>query len=564
MTTFTSQETPFARLARLCQELEQTSSRLELARLVADFLQQLHPDEVAPAARLVLGQPFPPWDERALNLSWAGLMEVVSGLIRASPQERGEITRDAVDGGQVVEMLLEAARTVPVQPPPLTILDVQRAFEAIAETAGRGSRARKAELLRDLLLRATPVEAKYIAKNVLGEMRHGVSEGIMLEAIARAAGVKPALVRRANQRCGDPGEVAAIALRLGREGLEAVPVRVGRPLKPMLAQTADDVAAAFVAHKGELALEYKLDGARVQIHKRGDDVRMFSRHLSEVTTSLPEIVAQVRQGLRAEDAIVEGEVIAVDKAGRPLPFQHVMRRLRRVHDVGEAARQVPVALYLFDCLYRDGQSLLDEPYSRRWEALEEIAGSIARVERLLPATVAEGEAFARQAREAGHEGVMAKRLGSTYTPGVRGKAWFKIKHAITLDLVIVAADWGYGRRHGWLSNYHLAARDEETGEFWVVGKTFKGLTDAEFEAMTARLLALKQWERAGTVGVLPRVVVEVAFNEIQESPQYPSKLALRFARITRVRDDKGPDEADTIQTLRALFQEQFDVKARGR
>jgi len=442
------------------------------------------------------------------------------------------------------------------------VLDVQRAFEAIAETAGQGSRGRKAELLRSLLLRATPVEAKFIAKNVLGEMRHGVSEGIMLEAIAQAAEVKPALVRRANQRCGDPGEVAAIALQSGRDGLEAIPVRIGRPLQPMLAQTADEVAEAFAAHGGALALEYKLDGARVQIHKSRETVHIFSRQLSDVTASLPEIVAQVREGLRAKEAIVEGELIAVDEAGRPLPFQEVMRRFRRVHDVGQVAREVPVALYLFDCLYRDGQSLLDEPYSRRWAALEQVAGPIARVERLLPASVAEGEAFARQAREAGHEGVMAKRLDSPYTPGVRGKLWFKIKHALTLDLVIVAAEWGYGRRHGWLSNYHLAARDEERGEFWVVGKTFKGLTDAEFEAMTARLLELKQWERGGVVGVLPKVVVEVAFNEIQRSPQYPSKLALRFARITRLRDDKSPQQADTLQTLRALFQRQFKIKAR--
>lgn len=553
-------ETPFARLALLGEELERTTSRLELARLIAELLRELRPDEVAPAVRLVLGQPFPAWDSRALNLSWAGLYEVLDELIDASPERRKEITRDAVDGGQAVQALLEAARAVPLKPPSLTVLDVQRAFEAIAETAGRGSRGRKAELLRGLLLRATPVEAKFIAKNVLGEMRHGVSEGIMLEAIAQAADVQPALVRRANQRCGDPGEVAAIALQAGQEGLEAIPVRVGRPLQPMLAQPADEVAEAFAAHGGALALEYKLDGARVQIHKSRETVRIFSRQLSDVTASLPEVVTQVRAGLRAEEAIVEGELIAVDEAGRPLPFQEVMRRFRRVHDVSQVAREVPVALYLFDCLYRDGQSLLDEPYNRRWTALEQVAGPIAVVERLLPASVAEGEAFARQAREAGHEGVMAKRLDSPYTPGVRGKLWFKIKHALTLDLVIVAAEWGYGRRHGWLSNYHLAARDEEQGGFWVVGKTFKGLTDAEFEDMTARLLELKQWERGGTVGVLPKVVVEVAFNEIQRSPQYPSKLALRFARITRLRDDKSPQQADTLQTLRALFQRQFEAK----
>jgi DNA ligase-1 len=328
----------------------------------------------------------------------------------------------------------------------------------------------------------------------------------------------------------------------------------------MLAQTAESVAEVFAGHGGQVALEYKLDGARVQIHQDGDRVRIFSRQLSDVTASLPEVVAEVQAGLQARSAILDGEVIAVDAAGRPLPFQHVMRRFRRVHDVAATAREVPVVLVVFDCLYRDDESLLDAPYTARWSALATVAGPLRRVERLVPASLEEGAAFARRAAEAGHEGVMAKRLDSPYTPGVRGKFWFKIKHALSLDLVIVAAEWGYGRRHGWLSNYHLAARDEETGEFWVVGKTFKGLTDAEFEAMTRRLLDLKQWERDYVVGVLPRVVVEVQFNEIQHSAQYPGSLALRFARITRIRDDKSPAQADTIQTLRALFQRQFETK----
>jgi DNA ligase-1 len=384
----------------------------------------------------------------------------------------------------------------------------------------------------------------------------------MLEAIAKAGGVKPKLVQRANQLWGDLGEVALTALTRGENGLAQAELRLFRPLKPMLAQTAEDLAEAFERHGGQLALEYKLDGARVQIHRQGDQVRIYSRQLADVTGSLPDVVAEVKGSLGVEEAIVEGEALAVDHQGRPLPFQHLMRRFRRKHALAETVAEIPVQLHLFDALYLNGQTLLDSPYQERWQALETAAGQVKRVRRVVPATLAEGQAFAEAAFRDGHEGVMAKALDSTYTPGVRGKAWLKLKHVVTLDLVIVAADWGYGRRHGWLSNYHLATRDVDTGRYLVVGKTFKGLTDPEFEAMTRRLLALEQLRQGSTVFVQPQVVVEVLFNEIQASRQYESGLALRFARIIRLREDKSAAEADTLQTLRQLYEQQFDYKGR--
>jgi len=555
---------PFRELALLGERLGSTSARLEKIRLMADFLRKLAPEEATPAVRLLLGQLFPAWDGRALELSWAALLRALDELIDLDDEGRRAAFAQAVDGGEAVRLLLERGRKEAPKGPPLVIPEVYRVFEAIAETSGPGSRERKEAMLRSLLERATPLEAKYIAKDVLGEMRHGASEGLLMEAIAQAVGVKGEQVRRACFLCGDIGEVAGLALTKGEEGLKQVKLRLGRPLKPMLAQTAESIAEAFRYHGGRIALEYKLDGARVQVHKDGSRVRFFSRHLSEVTESLPDLVERVRGGLRAERAVLEGEVIAVDEAGRPLPFQHLMRRFRRLHDVERMVREIPVRLYLFDCLYRNGESLVDAPYLRRWQALTEVAGAIPLVPRMLPRTVEEGEAFAGEARRQGHEGVMAKHLDSPYTPGIRGKAWFKIKHAISLDLVIVAAEWGYGRRHGWLSNYHLAARDEETGQFWEVGKTFKGLTDAEFQEMTRRLLALKRRERGGVVEVTPQVVVEVQFNEIQASPHYPSGMALRFARISRIREDKSPQEADTIQTMRELYEKQFRHKGRHR
>jgi DNA ligase-1 len=555
-------DTPFARLAGLGEQLEQTSKRGELAALLADFLRDLAPEEIPPAVRLTIGQVFPEWDGRALNVSWKAVMAVVNALTEATESARDEAFAQAVDGGEAVQLLLAHGRRKSPAQPPLTILEVYHTFEEIAETSGRGSVSRKEALLRGLFERATALEAKYLAKVIYQEMRHGVSEGIMLDGIAKASGVKARSVRRANQFWGDLGEVALVALTEGETALKKAEVRLFRPLKPMLAQTAEDLAEAFERYGGQMALEYKLDGARVQIHRQGDEVRIYSRNLADVTTSLPDVAAEVCKKLAAHEAVLDGEAIAVDAHGRPLPFQHLMRRFRRVKDITATVAAIPVELHPFDALYIDGKSLVDASNRERWAALERAAGGLHLVRRLIPETKEAGEAFAQAAYRDGHEGVMAKELSSTYTPGVRGKSWLKLKHVISLDLVVIAADWGYGRRHGWLSNYHLAALDAETGEYRLVGKTFKGLTDAEFQDMTRRLLDLERSRDRGTVVVRPQVVVEVLFNEIQESSQYRSGLALRFARITRLRDDKNPAEADTLQTLRHLYEQQFEYKGR--
>jgi DNA ligase 1 len=556
--------TPFARLAELGEKLEATAKRTELADLLAGLFRELPPEEVPPAVRMTIGQVFPEWDERALNVSWKAVKAVVDDLHDASPAAQEAAGGKAVDGGEYIHLLLAGHRRQPPSPPPLGLLEVYQTFEEIAATTGRGSVARKEGLLRELFGRANAVEAKYLAKIIYQEMRHGVSEGIMLDGIARAAGVKSGLVRRANQMWGDVGEVALVALTQGAAGLKQASVRLFRPLKPMLAQTAEGMAEAFAQLDGPLALEYKLDGARVQIHRRGDEVCIYSRNLADVTGSLPDVAGEVQTRLAAGEAIVEGEAVAVDARGRPLPFQHLMRRFRRKHAIAATLEEVPVQLYLFDALYVNGRSLVDAPYEARWAALAEAAGDLNVVPRLLPATPEEGAAFAEAAHRDGHEGVMAKALGSAYNPGVRGKAWLKLKHVLSLDLVIVAAEWGYGRRHGWLSNYHLAALDPQSGEYHVVGKTFKGLTDAQFQEMTERLLALEQARKGNAVLVQPRVVVEVLFNEIQASRQYPSGLALRFARISRIRDDKSAADADTAQTLQQLYQEQFRYKGQVR
>lgn len=544
----------FAEFAQLGEQLEATRARKTMSALVARYLRTVAQDEIALAARMIIGRVFPERGGRPLNLSGAAVMRVVHQVVKTTSEQRQRIANEAVDFGQSVQLMLERGTRLQAHGAPLTLREVWQAFQDIAATSGPGSRQRKDEVFRALLQRASPLEAKYLAKLAVGEMRHGVSEGLLLDAIASAIGAPLELVQRANMLIGDVGTVADIALRRGSAGLECSTVKLGQPIKPMLAQTATSVAEAFDLLDGDLALEYKLDGARVQIHKDGEQVWLFSRHLSDITASLPEICVQIRQEIIARTAVLEGEVIAVNAEGRPLPFQSLMRRLGRLHDIAAMQQQVPVQLYLFDLLYLDGMVMLDQPYCERVDALRRIHGQIPLVERLVPSSIADGEAFLDAARAAGHEGIMAKDLESPYTPGVRGRHWLKIKPAVTLDLVIVAADWGYGRRHGWLSNYHLAARDEESGELLEVGKTFKGLTDEEFQCMTERLLTLKIGEAHGTVFVRPEVVVEVAFNNIQDSPQYKSGMALRFARIVRFRSDKTSAEADTIQTMRRLQQ----------
>ena len=549
-----SRTTSFAQLARLCHELEGTSKRTEKVRLIADFLRGLSPKEVKPGVLLIIGRVFAESDQQAANISGILIWQAVQQIAQAPPQQLLSLFEEAVDFGQVIRIICERYVPTSGRRQPLTLLEVYARFGQLAAIKGRGSQRRKEEMLIDLLRSCPPLEVEYLVKNLGGEMRIGVNEGLMLEAIAHAAEADPKLVRRANMLSGDLGAVAEVALARGERGLKKISTSLFVPLKPMLAKTAETVAEAWETHQGQIALEYKLDGARVQIHKQADKVRIYSRQLAEVTLSLPEVVEQVKEEAQARDCIFEGEVIPVDKDERPRPFQELMRRFRRIHDLAQAQKEVPVRLCLFDLLYADGRSLIDLPYQERWQELGRAAGDLELVARTIPRDLAQAETFLQQSLQAGHEGVMAKRLDSLYAPGVRGKGWLKVKSAITLDLIIVAADWGYGRRHGWLSNYHLAAKDEETGRLMEVGKTFKGLTDAEFQQMTQALLDLKTSESGGTVQVEPKVVVEVSFNQIQRSPHYECGMALRFARIKHIRWDKNPDEIDTIQTIRQIFQ----------
>ena len=541
-------------LSRLSEQLARTRSRLDRMRLLGEFLRGLPREDRPIAAHLLIGRPLPEGDSRRLDVSGATVWRVV-GAVAGTPAGGEAVWREAVDFGEAVERRLSASTRGPAEPS-LTLQDVAGAIDDVAAQRGRGARRAREKILTGLFGRASAGEAKFLSKCILGDMRHGVNEGILLDAVARATGASLETVRRAAMFLGDVGEVIQRAFAEGAEALATVTPSLFHPIKPMLAQTAHTLEDAWNAAPGQLAMEYKLDGARIQIHLERDVVRLFSRRLHDVTDSLPDIVAEVRGAVASRRTILEGEVIAVDASGRVRPFQDLLQRYRRVHEVEDVQREVPLRLFLFDLLLDGEEAFFDRPYTDRWQRLEETHGGLPLVPRCTPQVLAEARGFWQEALEAGHEGVMLKRLDSPYTPGVRGGSWLKLKRANNLDLVIVAADYGYGRRHGWLSNYHLAARDVETAEFRPVGKTFKGLTDDEFQSMTARLLATKRREEGGTVWVDPRVVVEVQYSDIQKSALYPDGMALRFARIARIRDDKTPAEADTIQLMRRLFKHQ--------
>ena len=444
------------------------------------------------------------------------------------------------------------ARAVPPAPDSsLSIADVDAAFARVASLGGPGSAAGRVAALRTLLGRATADEQDFLARLVCGELRQGALESIVSDAVAGAAGLPPARVRRAVMMAGGLAPVARAALTGGAEGLEQFALRVFRPVQPMLAQSAESVAEAR-ARLGDLALDYKLDGVRVQVHREGPEVRVFTRRLREVTEAVPEVVDAVR-AMPARRLVLDGEVLALRADGRPLPFQVTMRRFGRGPDDAAVLRDLPLTPFFFDCLVVDADELIDEPLASRAAALASVAGRRWLVPRVLSPGQAEAEAFVDAARRAGHEGVMAKGLGAGYEAGMRGAAWLKIKPAATLDVVVLAAEWGSGRRQGWLSNLHLGARDAEAGGFVMLGKTFKGLTDATLAWQTRRLLELETGRDRYTVYVRPQLVVEVAFNEVQASRRYPGGVALRFARVKRYRDDKAPGDADTIASVRALL-----------
>src|SRR5512132_267267 len=490
-----------------------SSARLAKVERLAACLRRLQPGEVHPAVAFLSGE----LRQRQIGVGWAAL-------------------RDAPD---------------PAAAPILTVAEVDAAFERIGRLAGPGSQAERRRLLGELFGRATAAEQRFLVGLLSGELRQGALEGVMVEAIAKAAGVPAAEVRRALMLRGALGPVAEVALAMGVPGLRELHLEVGRPLQPMLASTAPSIEAAM-ERVGEAAVEWKLDGARVQVHRAGPEVAVFTRTLDDITARVPEVVAAAL-ALPVRAAVLDGEVIALHPDGRPHPFQVTAGRVGSRLEVERLAATLPLTTFLFDLLHLDGQDLLDRTGAERHAALAAVVPEPLRMPRRVTADPLEAAAFLDDTLARGHEGVMVKSLAATWEAGRRGAGWLKVKPVHTLDLVVLAVEWGHGRRKGWLSNLHLGARDP-AGGFVMLGKTFKGLTDKLLGWQTERLQELAVASDGWTVRVRPELVVEVAFDGVQQSPRYPGGLALRFARVVRYREDKRAEEADTIDTVRAIHQ----------
>ncbi|WP_457963074.1 ATP-dependent DNA ligase [Arthrobacter sp. D1-29] len=500
-------------LVRTTDAVASTRSRLAKVEALSDLLGRLEPTEIAAAVGLLIARPR----QGRVGIGWRGMT---------------------------------AAMGDPASEPSLTVADLDAALDRLLITAGAGSAADRAATLRTLTAAATEREQAFIAGVLLGELRTGALEGVLTDAIARAAGRPVDAVRRAAMLSGDLGGTALLAITGTAAELDAVGLVVGRPVQPMLAATAPSAAAALKA-TGEASVEYKLDGARIQVHRAGDEVRIYTRTLADVTHRLPEVVDVVR-GLPVGDVILDGETLALDEDGGPRPFQETMSRFG-----ADAVRTTLLHPWFFDVLHIDGRDLLEEPLATRINVLERIAPGY-RIPGEITADAAVAERVSRDALAAGHEGVVVKAVGSAYAAGRRGSNWIKVKPVLTYDLVVLACEWGSGRRTGLLSNLHLGALDPagefgEPGGYVMVGKTFKGLTDELLRWQTEKFQELEVRRTSGTVWVEPVTVVEIAIDGVQSSSRYPGGIALRFARVKRYRDDKTAAEADTIQTLRALL-----------
>jgi DNA ligase-1 len=495
-----------AGVASTAREVGATSSRSAKVGLIAELLKRLEPAEIEPVVGFLVGWPR----QGRIGVGWSAL--------------------SSLDVDAAAE-------------PSITVIELDAAIEEIARTTGAGSAAARSALLMKLHRRATAGEAEFVRRLLLGDMRQGALEGVVTDAVAKAAEVPLETVRRAAMLSGDLGRTATIALTEGEAGLKAIGLELFRPVSPMLASTADDIADAL-GGTGPASVEWKLDGVRIQVHRRGSDVRVYTRNLNDVTERLPSIV-DVALRLPATQLVLDGEAIGLTEEMRPRLFQETMSGVGR-HDGSST-----VVPFFFDVLHADGRDLIDLPLVERAAVLQGVAGRW-RVPSMVTDDAAEAGRFLDAALSSGHEGVMVKALSSTYQAGRRGKAWRKVKPAITLDLVVLGAEWGHGRRQGWLSNLHLGARDPDGG-FVMVGKTFKGLTDELLRWQTSKLQAIEARREGITVYVKPELVVEIELDGVQTSPRYPGGVALRFARVLRYRPDKRPEEADTIDAVRALL-----------
>ncbi len=551
----------FKEFAEFCEKLEKISSTLELTARIAAFLKEIGDErDLYDIVLFILGKVYPPWDERELGVGVGLIYEALENVSGVKKTKIEEMIRDLGDLGLAAEELTKRKKMATLAFEELTVKKVRETFDEISSLTGEGSRKRKIMLLTGLYGLASPIEARYLTRLILNEMRLGVGEGIMRDAIARAFGTDPEIVERAYMITNDLGKVAVVAKNEGSEGLRNMRVQIHVPVRMMLAQVAESFEQAMNEMK-VAAVEWKFDGSRVQVHWDGKKVTVYSRRLESVTNALPEMVDEIKRCVKP-NVILDGEVIAV-KDGRPMPFQHVLRRFRRKHDVGKMVEKIPLEVHFFDVIYSEGETI-DLPLTERRKILESVIKESEKVKiamQTITDDVKEVERIYRQAIDAGHEGVMIKNPNSPYIPGKRGKHWLKLKAIMeTLDLVVVGGEWGEGKRSHWLSSFELACVNTTTGNLLKVGKVATGFTEDDLEELTELFKPLIVSQEGKRVEFIPKYVFEVAYQEIQKSPKYESGYALRFPRFIRLRDDKDVDEADTIERVENLYKMQFELK----
>lgn len=537
----------FDEFARRAETIEGLAGDLDKISRVADLLREA--EELGIASRFVQGRVFPAWSERKLNIGPALLYEALSLAGGRSPDGIEELVKETGDVGRAAEQLdLEGQQTLAQEE--LTLDNLYGSLQDLAGMEGEGSQDRKIRTLADLFIRCDSRSAKYLARLVLGEMRVGVGEGSVRDAIVEAFEVDPELVERGIMVTNDVGEVAEVARREGDDGLAELEMVVGRPVQPMLAQ-AGSIESVFddVGADGVVAVEWKYDGARLQIHQRDGEIELYSRRLENLTSSLPDVVEVLEDALADGELILDAEVVAMSD-GETLAFQEILRRLRRKYRVEEMQEEVELDIRVFDALYRDGV-LIGQPLRERYEVLEEVAGYVC-ADHWFAESTEEVQGIEADALEAGHEGLMVKNPGSTYSPGRRGKNWLKIKpEPETIDAVVTGGEWGEGRRANLIGSYLLSVRSD--GDLETIGRVATGLTDEQLEELTERFRPLIEAEEGKEIVFQPGVVFEVGYEEIQESPSYTSGYALRFPRFLGVRDDKDVEDADSLERVRRLY-----------
>jgi len=544
----------FREFAEFCESIEKITSTLELTARISEFIRKIEDEQdLYNVVLFIMGRIYPTWDERELGVGVGLLYEALENVSGKKKERIEDLVRELGDLGLVSARLVGERSMLTLEFEELTIKRLREIFDEISGLTGEGSRKRKILLLTGLYGQSTPLEAKYITRLIMNEMRLGVGEGIVRDAIARAFGVSEEIVERAYMITNDLGKVAVIAKKYGRKGLEELKVQLGIPVKMMLAQVAESFEEAI--RSGNIAVEWKFDGSRVQIHWGNGVLKIYSRKLENVTNALPEIVEEVKKNVK-EGVILDGEVIAV-KDGRPMPFQHVLRRFRRKHDVLKMVEKIPLQLFVFDVLYANGE-VIDMPLKERRNILKEYVNESERLkiaEQIITDEKGTIERIFNEAVNAGHEGVMLKNPNSPYIPGKRGKHWLKLKSVMeTLDLVVVGGEWGEGKRSHLISSYELACLDTTTGKLLKVGRVATGFTDEDLEELTEIFKQIIVYRHGKIVEFLPKYVFEVAYQEIQKSPKYESGYALRFPRFIRLRDDKDVNEADTIERIEKLYE----------